>query len=844
MTVKAFRSAWTLVKNIKSFRSGIGWTDIKNIRAWRDPNGDNIGFWDLVYPDLPISSVTPFVSGTGEPGTTFSLSNNQPWVNDGYVRVQNTTYQWARSTTSGGPYTNVSGATSSTYNIQSSDLNNYFICRITGTNAKGSTTVNSSQSLLVSDPNYTFNFLQEFGVNANAMIIFDKTNNVFPDTDILIISGRVLAYFFGDYKHFDLWYRSDATTFRLYHRMYRNDRTTRPSTPDIEYEIVFTNGSRVVDIFVINPIATQYILDDVAYLKDFFQQFKSYNIANYAAGRRFRVTMDSTTGIFQDFASPSTTSPSFTDGWIYISSGNDSTTGTITFSSLQNFPSPLSPAQTFVGPYFSFNKSNMFFPRSVTINNVSYSSTTQASVSWSYGTSSPLNGTSYTIEVLNSSQTSVLSTQNTTLTSATVSGLTVGTSYVIRVTPNSRSDFFGQYGFPTVSNYLHATVPGAPTGVTGTSGNTQVALSWTAPTSNGGSNITGYKIRYSTNGGVSWLPATPISTGSTTTSFTVTGLTNGTSYIFQVLATNAIGDGAWSSSSSSVTPQAVASRIGVTVSPASVQTLSQTATFTAQLQDNATPPNNVSISGRSITFTLNPAAGGSINTTSGTTDANGRAQVTFTSGSLGGTATVTATSTGLTQGSADLTVTLRDALNPTITGTSTTKGVSFSNTNRDAAWTYSNWIGPTVGTLESGDSYNNAQFDILVPRVKNQNPSLTVNRTVGSGGNAETTDTTFNANRSVSIQLISSRSGYASGFSNSATATAGVSIDATRSYQWQQFTNGTWNTSFGTAFSGMQTFRLSWSNRTFTSRQIRCRVTTTFSDGTSDISFSNEPTIP
>jgi len=92
--------------------------------------------------------------------------------------------------------------------------------------------------------------------------------------------------------------------------------------------------------------------------------------------------------------------------------------------------------------------------------------------------------------------------------------------------------------------------PGAPTGLSGAGGNGQVALTWTAPSSNGGNSITGYVVEYTPSGGA----AQTVSTGSATASYTVTGLTNGTAYTFRVAAVNAIGTGAYSSASAAVTP--------------------------------------------------------------------------------------------------------------------------------------------------------------------------------------------------------------------------------------------------------------------------------------------------
>jgi hypothetical protein len=98
---------------------------------------------------------------------------------------------------------------------------------------------------------------------------------------------------------------------------------------------------------------------------------------------------------------------------------------------------------------------------------------------------------------------------------------------------------------------------GAPTSVTATAGNAQATVSWTAPADNGGYAITDYAVQFSSNSGTSW---TTFSDGtSTTTTATVTGLTNGTAYVFRVAAVNSAGTGPYSSPSNSVAPSSAAS---------------------------------------------------------------------------------------------------------------------------------------------------------------------------------------------------------------------------------------------------------------------------------------------
>ena len=96
-----------------------------------------------------------------------------------------------------------------------------------------------------------------------------------------------------------------------------------------------------------------------------------------------------------------------------------------------------------------------------------------------------------------------------------------------------------------------AGTPGAPTGLTGVPGDKQVALSWTAPSvTGGGSGISNYNVESSPHAGLTWYSV--IRAVSTTASYTVTGLTNGTTYALRVSAVNASDVGAFSTAISSI----------------------------------------------------------------------------------------------------------------------------------------------------------------------------------------------------------------------------------------------------------------------------------------------------
>ena len=161
-------------------------------------------------------------------------------------------------------------------------------------------------------------------------------------------------------------------------------------------------------------------------------------------------------------------------------------------------------------------------------------------------------------------------------TSCPVSGLTNGTAYTFAVTASN--GLFTSTPSTSSSTVVPATAPAAPTSVTATSTTSGSAtVTFTAP-NNGGSAITGYTVTSSPAGATCTI-------AENATTYTCSGLTDGTAYTFAVVAVNAVGNSA-SASSGALTTQGAAS------APSTISAVSgdskATVTFSGALTNGST----------------------------------------------------------------------------------------------------------------------------------------------------------------------------------------------------------------------------------------------------------------
>ena len=159
-------------------------------------------------------------------------------------------------------------------------------------------------------------------------------------------------------------------------------------------------------------------------------------------------------------------------------------------------------------------------------------------------------------------------------------------------------------------------VPGAP-GAPDVSAHdsTSLAVTWTAPASDGGSAITGYKVQWK-EAADSWdTPADVSEAAVTGTSHTIPGLTDGTAYSVRVLAINDVGESLPSEDGSGTPRETVppelseASVDGAALTLAFSEDLTETplpavTTFTVTVGQDARGVDSLEISGSTVTLTL------------------------------------------------------------------------------------------------------------------------------------------------------------------------------------------------------------------------------------------------
>ena len=288
--------------------------------------------------------------------------------------------------------------------------------------------------------------------------------------------------------------------------------------------------------------------------------------------------------------------------------------------------------------------------------------------------------TGYKIQWKSGTQQWSTSRQNTDTASPNlITGLTNGTAYTVRVLATNAIGDSAWSQAKTATPATKPAQPSAPTVSVPTTGNDgqRLSVTWTAPTNDGGSAITGYDVQYKTSTASDWTDKSHTGTG---TSTTITGLTQGTAYNVQVRATNSVGDSAWSSGTGTpATAPGKPTSVAVSVPTTGNDGQRLSVTWTAPTNDGGSVITGYKIQWKSDTQQWNPSRQNtdtaSPNLITGLTNGTAYTVRVLATNAIGdSTPSATATATPATKP-------------PAPTGVTVTGGVSVGSGRLNVSWT-------------------------------------------------------------------------------------------------------------------------------------------------------------
>ena len=503
-----------------------------------------------VTNSAPVNSAVPSISGIATVGNALATTNGTWSDADGDGRTYS--YQWYRADDSSGTNLNpITGATSASYTLTTSDAHKYLRVVVTANDGHGgvrtaASTYTAVMNAAPTDITLSSNSVdQAGGANATVGTLTATDPDVGETFTFTLVSGT------GD-THNSL-FNISGNTLRA-----NNPAALNAGTYSVRIRVADSYNSSHDEAFAI------MVTDTVA----------------PSAPSTPDMTSGTDTGISNTDNITSNTTPVFTgtaeagstvtlyDGATLL--GTITATGgnwTITSSALSEGSHSVTATATDAASNTSAHSPSLAVtvdtsaPRVSSIALVGTPGATATSVQFLVTFNEPVHGLStddFTFTTTGGAAGTVASVTAASGSTATVTINNITGPGTLRLDVKAGTNITDTAGnaLPAYTSGPTHTVqaaPGAPTGVAATAGNGQATVTFAAPASAGSSAITRYTAT-STPGNHTGDCA-PAATPGAVCTITVAGLTNGTSYTFTVKAENASGPGADSAASVAVIPR-------------------------------------------------------------------------------------------------------------------------------------------------------------------------------------------------------------------------------------------------------------------------------------------------